>query len=126
MAATITLVEDATLGFIRKVGIEWTSHTDGTVSLGIQTVTLHNKPLYGCIGKIVTDPDGIREGLVKQVTGTVRWTESVQAMAADGVAVLYELGSGNVLTGLTRRINRDLNAMAAGTPDAIEELAGKL
>lgn len=75
---------------------------------------------------LVTDPDGIREGLVRQVTGTVRWTESVQAMAADGVTVLYELGSGNVLTGLTRRINQDLNAMAAGTPDAIEELAAKL
>ncbi len=75
---------------------------------------------------LVTDPDGIRKGLVKQVTGTVRWTESVQAMAANGVTTLYELGSGNVLTGLTRRINRDLSAMAAGTPETVEELAGKL
>ncbi len=67
-----------------------------------------------------------KNGLVKQVTGTVRWTESVQAMAANGVTTLYELGSGNVLTGLTRRINRDLSAMAAGTPETVEELAGKL
>lgn len=75
---------------------------------------------------LVTDADSIKNGLVKQVTGTVRWTESVQAMASDGVDTLVELGAGNVLTGLARRINRDLSAIAAGTPEAMEELAVKL
>lgn len=75
---------------------------------------------------LVSDPDTIRGGLVRQVTETVRWTESVLAMAEKDVATLYELGAGNVLTGLTRRINRDISAMAAGTPAGVEELAGKL
>ncbi len=75
---------------------------------------------------LVSDVDTIRQGLVQQVTATVRWTESVQAMASSGVTALYELGAGNVLTGLARRIDRDLTAMAAGTPETVEELAAAL
>ena len=52
----------------------------------------------------VTDPDAIRDGLVRQVTGTVRWRESVAFMAAEGVESFYEVGSGKVLTGLGKRI----------------------
>ena len=73
----------------------------------------------------VTSPEIIREGLVAQVTGTVRWTESVQYLANEGVERLVELGAGKVLTGLARRINRDLKASAIGAPADIEAfLAG--
>ncbi len=68
----------------------------------------------------VTAPGDITAGLVAQVTGTVRWRESVDLMAGEGVTRLYELGAGKVLTGLARRINRDLKAGAIGGPADIE------
>ncbi len=68
----------------------------------------------------VTQPDEIRELLVKQVTGTVRWRESVLWMKANGVTQLVELGQGNVLAGLTKRIDKELPAKSVGTPADIE------
>jgi len=68
----------------------------------------------------VTSPEAIRGGLVEQVTGTVRWSESISYLANEGVDTLVELGAGKVLTGLARRINRDLKASAIGTPADIE------
>ena len=68
----------------------------------------------------LSDPDAIRDSLVKQVTGMVRWRECVGAMGEAGVTQLYELGSGKVLSGLAKRINRDLAATAIGTPADID------
>jgi len=68
----------------------------------------------------VTDPGEIRERLVQQVTGMVRWRESVGYMVEKGVGSLYEIGAGRVLTGLARRIERDLNAKSVGTPEEID------
>jgi len=70
----------------------------------------------------VTDPAEIRALLVRQVTGSVRWRESVEAMAAMGVTSVVELGAGKVLSGLVRRINGDLTTVSAGAPDEIEAL----
>jgi len=70
----------------------------------------------------VTDPVDIRRLLVEQVTGAVRWRESVLFMRAHGVAELVELGAGKVLTGLAKRIDRELAARAVGTPSDIEAL----
>jgi len=75
------------------------------------------------LAKAVTDADTIREGLVNQVTGQVRWRESVEFMAANGITTLYEVGSGRVLTGLARRIERSLEANSIGTPDDIKSSA---
>ncbi|MCQ8278315.1 ACP S-malonyltransferase [Acetobacteraceae bacterium KSS8] len=69
-----------------------------------------------------TDPDRIRALLVEQVTGTVRWRESVSAMTAMGVDSFVELGAGKVLCGLVRRIAPDAATRSAGTPDEIEAL----
>jgi len=74
----------------------------------------------------VTDPEEIRKRLVEQVTGAVRWRESVQFMAGAGVSTLYEIGAGRVLTGLARRIERSLEAVAIGTPDEVEAAAQAL
>jgi [acyl-carrier-protein] S-malonyltransferase len=68
-----------------------------------------------------SDPETIRTQLVAQVTGTVRWRESVEALGAAGVDRLYEIGSGKILCGLARRINRDMKASAIGTVADIEE-----
>jgi [acyl-carrier-protein] S-malonyltransferase len=70
----------------------------------------------------VTSPETIRRLLVDQVTGMVRWRESVLAMKQAGVETLVELGAGKVLSGLARRIDRELTGTAVGTPEDIEAL----
>ena len=69
----------------------------------------------------VTAPPEIRRLLVEQVTGMVRWRECVLTMRAEGVDTLVEIGAGKVLTGLARRIDKDLKAVSVGTPEAVEE-----
>ncbi|MDF3623618.1 ACP S-malonyltransferase [Brytella acorum] len=70
----------------------------------------------------VTSPDEIRSLLVRQVTGSVLWRETILAMAAMGIDTVVELGSGKVLSGLVRRIDGDIATASAGTPDEIEAL----
>ncbi|KAB1075156.1 ACP S-malonyltransferase [Methylobacterium planeticum] len=67
----------------------------------------------------VTSPEAIREALVRQVTGTVRWREGVAAMAGAGVTRFLELGAGKVLTGLVKRIAPGTTGSAIGTPDDV-------
>lgn len=74
----------------------------------------------------VTDPHLIRQYLVDQVTGMVRWRESVMWMKAQGVSEMYELGAGKVLSGLIKRIDKDIAAESINTPQQIEDLAKKL
>ncbi|MBV8111544.1 MAG: ACP S-malonyltransferase, partial [Hyphomicrobiales bacterium] len=69
--------------------------------------------------KPVTDPADIVRALVAQVTGTVRWRESVVLMAAAGVTTFYEVGAGKVLSGLVRRIADGARGVAIGTPEDI-------
>lgn len=66
------------------------------------------------------DPGAIRRQLVEQVTSTVRWRECVVAMKAGGATVLVECGAGKVLTGLTKRIDKDLQGMSVGVPGDVE------
>lgn len=70
----------------------------------------------------VTDPARIRQLLVEQVTGMVRWRETVLYMKEQGVSTLIELGAGKVLSGLTRRIDKDLASANACTPAEIDAL----
>jgi [acyl-carrier-protein] S-malonyltransferase len=67
----------------------------------------------------VTDPAQILRGLVEQVTGTVRWRESVAYMASAGVTHFYEVGSGKVLAGLVKRIADGATGVSIGTPDDV-------
>ena len=69
----------------------------------------------------ISDAEEIRARLVEQVTGQVRWRESVEWMGSNGVTQLMEVGSGKVLSGLARRINRDLSNVAVGSPEDIEK-----
>ena len=68
----------------------------------------------------LTDPDEIAARLVEQVTGRVRWRETVEWFAANGVTSLYEVGTGKVLSGLARRIDRNLATANVGTPAEID------
>ena len=72
------------------------------------------------LARPIGDPDEIRARLVEQVTGPVRWRESVEWMAANGVTTQIELGSGKVLSGLVRRIARDVSAVSCGNPAEID------
>jgi len=74
----------------------------------------------------VTDPDEIRSLLVKQVTGSVRWRESVMWMAANGVSEIFEIGAGRALTGMVRRIDRAITCKAVGTPADVTAAAEAL
>ncbi|RAZ80056.1 ACP S-malonyltransferase [Mesorhizobium atlanticum] len=67
-----------------------------------------------------SDPEEIARRLVQQVTGRVRWRETVEWFGANGVATLYEIGAGKVLSGLARRINRDIATGTVGTAADVE------
>jgi [acyl-carrier-protein] S-malonyltransferase len=69
--------------------------------------------------KPVSDPRDIVRALVAQVTGTVRWRESVALMAAAGVTTFYEVGAGRVLSGLVKRIVDGASGVSVGTPDDV-------
>jgi [acyl-carrier-protein] S-malonyltransferase len=75
----------------------------------------------------VTDAEEIRRHLVEQITGVVRWTESVTWLTSEGgVESLVELGTGKVLTGLAKRIAPDANAVAVNTPADIDAFVASL
>ncbi len=69
--------------------------------------------------RAVSDPDEIRALLVQQVTGAVRWRESVLFMAAQGVNEIWEIGAGKALCGMIRRIDRTIATRAIGTPQEV-------
>jgi [acyl-carrier-protein] S-malonyltransferase len=66
-------------------------------------------PVYqNVVAKAVTDPTEIKKNLIDQLTGAVRWTQSVQAMIADGATQFTEAGPGKVLQGLVQKINKEM------------------
>ena len=83
-----------------------------------------NAPAVPVVANVVvrplTDPEEIATRLVDQVTGRVRWRETVEWFSANGVTTLYEVGSGKVLSGLARRIDREIASANVGTPAEVE------
>ncbi len=93
-------------------------------ALGEVEITAPSVPLVAnVVAEAVTDPAGIRALLVQQVTGSVRWRESVQYMAAQGVSEIWEIGAGKALSGMVRRIDREVATGAVGTPDDVKAAA---
>ncbi|MDJ0614168.1 MAG: ACP S-malonyltransferase [Rhizobiaceae bacterium] len=84
-----------------------------------------NDPVVPLVANVlaspVSDAGAIRTHLVEQVTGRVRWAESVQWMGQNGVTQLMEVGSGKVLSGLARRINRDMKSINVGSMDDLDK-----
>lgn len=72
----------------------------------------------------ISDPDMIRQLLVEQVTGSVRWRESVSWMAQNGVDEIWEIGAGKALSGMIRRIDRAIVCKAIGTAGDVQSAAG--
>lgn len=74
----------------------------------------------------ITDKNEIINNLIAQVTGSVRWRESVGFMKANGVTEVVELGAGKVLSGIVKRCDKEINAISVGSAAEIEELAKSL
>src|SRR3546814_20291285 len=90
-------------------------------ALAAVTVAMPAVPLVANVtASRLSDTDEISRKLVEQVTGMVRWRESVAYMAAPGVETVIELSTGKVLTGLNRRIARTLAAPSGETPQDIQ------
>lgn len=84
------------------------------------TITAPKIPVINNVDvTMLTAADDIRDALVRQLYSPVRWTETVQLLASQGVVTLDEIGPGKVLTGLTKRIDKTLNGEAVNTVDAI-------
>ncbi len=93
-------------------------------ALGRAEIAPPRVPLVANVTASATsDPAAIRDLLVRQVTGMVRWRESVSWMKGAGVASLVECGAGKVLTGLAKRIEPDMAAVALNLPADIEAFA---
>jgi len=76
------------------------------------------------VAKAVSDPEEIRKLLVAQVTGSVRWRESVEWMVGQGADEFWEVGAGKALSGMIKRIAKETVQKAVGTPDDVAALKG--
>lgn len=89
-----------------------------------------NAPLVPVVSNVSvtpsSDPDQIVTRLVEQVTGRVRWRETVDWFGANGVTTLYEIGAGKVLSGLARRINKEIATAAVSNPADVEAAVAAL
>ncbi len=83
-----------------------------------------NRPAVPLVANVrasaISDPTTIRSLLVEQVTGSVRWRESVAFMASEGVTGIWEIGAGKALSGMIRRIDKTIACKAIGTADDVK------
>lgn len=89
----------------------------------LASVAVH-RPVVPVVANVlaapIEDPEEIKRRLVEQVTGTVRWRETVIYLASHGISDVYEIGAGKVLAGLVKRTEKGLNATSIGTPAEID------
>ena len=87
-----------------------------------------NAPVLPVVANVraeaVSDPEVIRKLLVEQVTGSVRWRSSVEWMVAQGVTEFWEIGAGKALSGMIRRIAKEAECKAVGTPEDVAAVTG--
>ena len=84
-------------------------------------------PLYRNVdAAAVSSPDEVRDGLIRQVDAPVLWSETIRRMRADGFDTFVEVGTGKVLSGLVRRIDRDAVCYQAGTVETVEKVLADL
>ncbi len=92
--------------------------------------TTFNVPLAPVVANVTAsaqdDPEVLKNSLVEQITGAVRWRESVLYMAGEGITDMIEIGAGKVLCGLARRIDKGIATQNVGTPEGIDALIEKL
>jgi [acyl-carrier-protein] S-malonyltransferase len=95
----------------------------------LQAVAFHDPavPLVNNVdARVVRDAEACRDGLVRQVSGAVRWQESVERLAREGVTTFVEVGPGTVLSGLVRKIARGTRVLGVDTPESLEAAVAAL
>ena len=101
----------------------------GVMEMALAAVDIQ-PPLVPLVANVtaaaITDPAEIRRRLVEQVTGMVRWRESMQFLGGAGVTTFVEVGAGKVLSGLAKRIVDGADAISVGTPADIDAAVAKL
>jgi [acyl-carrier-protein] S-malonyltransferase len=96
-------------------------------ALNSVTLAAPNTPIVSNVtAATVLEPAEIKVLLVRQVTGMVRWRDSVAYMADHGVHTLFEIGAGRVLTGLAKRIRPDVDSRSVGAPDDVSSFGDRL
>jgi [acyl-carrier-protein] S-malonyltransferase len=95
-------------------------------NLALENIQIHDPNHSQVVGNVSAEPlddaPAIRADLSSQLTSRVRWTESIQYLANRGIRTFIEIGSGTVLTGLLRRIDRNLAGFALDIPESFEPL----
>ncbi|MBS40997.1 MAG: [acyl-carrier-protein] S-malonyltransferase [Rhodospirillales bacterium] len=95
----------------------------------LQKVTI-SPPLLPLVSNVsaraIQEPDTIRRNLEKQVTAMVRWRESILEMKKEGVDKVVEIGSGRVLSGLMKRIDKEISAISVSDPESIESFLNSI
>ena len=93
-------------------------------ALSEATIIFPSVPVVSNVkAQAVSDPDEIRELLIQQITGSVRWRESVMWMAQNDVSEIWEIGAGKALSGMVRRIDREVECKNIATPEDIRALS---
>ncbi|RUO60357.1 ACP S-malonyltransferase [Pseudidiomarina insulisalsae] len=93
------------------------------VELGKITLRTPNLPVVNNVDvSVERDADDIRDALIRQLYSPVRWTETIQYLAQQGVTEVYEIGPGKVLTGLTKRIDKSLQGDAVNSVESIQKV----
>lgn len=105
------------------------SHAQGGFNQAVDSSPI-NDPVNPLVGNVTATPlttaSQIRSDLQGQLTSRVRWSDSIRFMVDHGVGVFLEIGSGSVLTGLLKRIDRDAQGLALGTPEDFEKFGSIL
>ncbi|MCY1706360.1 ACP S-malonyltransferase [Pannonibacter sp. SL95] len=99
------------------------------MAAALADVTIH-APVVPLVANVlarpISDPAEIRTRLVEQVTGTVRWRESVEWLSGEGVDTFVEIGAGKVLSGMVKRIAKDASGLAVNVPGDVDAMLEKL
>lgn len=99
------------------------------MAAALADVTIHAPvvPLVAnVLARAISDPAEIRTRLVEQVTGTVRWRESIEWLSGEGVDTFVEIGAGKVLSGMVKRIAKDATGLSVNVPGDVDAVLEKL
>jgi [acyl-carrier-protein] S-malonyltransferase len=128
----MTLAQEAKARKITRLAVSIAAHSPLMIhaqagfNQAVQAAPIANPilPIYGNVSaSSLNTAAEVRSDLQGQLTSRVRWTESIQAMRQQGVTTFLELGSGSVLGGLLKRIDREAKGLAIGSPADFEKLA---
>ena len=131
MASTIArIINEAEAGDGRAIA---RANGPGEVVVKVPTAELGNvtfrDPEFPVVSNVTAEPvddaDTARQTLVSQLTAPVRWTQSMTRIAGEGIVEFVEIGPGKVLTGLLRRIDRNLAGLEIGKPDDVEKFSNR-